>query len=132
MSTKYYGMWANYICFGTAYGYFSSPRPPFTTTFMDVHGAGAQRSDPKYDDGTNYGHGPQGDVVRIYNHVRCVCDAGPKCGDYNHPFPVGDHTKNCYVDLNDFPGVTIETLMEFAKNWLTCTSPDAPCSHNTL
>ena len=39
-----------------------------------MHGAGAQRSDPKYYDGTDYstGHGPQGDAVRIYNHVRCV------------------------------------------------------------
>ena len=44
-------------------------------TIMDVHGAGAQRSDPKTGDAGKYpswGHGPQGDVRRVYNHVRCV------------------------------------------------------------
>ena len=41
---------------------------------MDVHGAGAQRSDPKQGDPDDYpeGNGPQGDAIRIYNHVRCV------------------------------------------------------------
>jgi hypothetical protein len=41
---------------------------------MDVHGAGAQRSDPKTGDASDYpqGHGPQGDVIRINNYVRCV------------------------------------------------------------
>jgi len=41
---------------------------------LDVHGAGAQRSDPKTGDAADYagGHGPQGDVVRIDNYVRCV------------------------------------------------------------
>lgn len=43
-------------------------------TLKDVHGAGAQRSDPKTGDASDYpvGHGPQGDVVRIENFVRCV------------------------------------------------------------
>jgi hypothetical protein len=44
-------------------------------TIIDVHGAGAQRSDPKTGDAGKYpvwGHGPQGDVQRVYNHVRCV------------------------------------------------------------
>lgn len=43
-------------------------------TLKDVHGAGAQRSDPKTGDANDYpiGHGPQGDVVRIENYVRCV------------------------------------------------------------
>jgi len=42
--------------------------------FSDVHGAGAQRSDPKTGDPTQFPHGrgPQGDVIRIYNHVRLV------------------------------------------------------------
>lgn len=41
---------------------------------MDVHGAGAQRSDRKSGDPASepQGHGPQGDVQRIYNMVRCV------------------------------------------------------------
>jgi hypothetical protein len=62
--------WAVYICFGEALGFF----PKGSTTPIDVHGAGAQRSDPKTDNGTDYssGHGPQGDVVRINNYVRLV------------------------------------------------------------
>jgi hypothetical protein len=41
---------------------------------MDVHGAGSQRSDPKSGDPSKFPHGrgPQGDVIRIYNFVRCV------------------------------------------------------------
>ena len=42
--------------------------------FVDVHGAGAQRSDPKAGDPAQFPHGrgPQGDVIRIYNYVRLV------------------------------------------------------------
>src|SRR5690606_22243425 len=45
--------------------------------WIDVHGAGAQRSDPKIGDPADYptGHGPQGDAIRIYNYVRLVRDA---------------------------------------------------------
>ncbi len=44
--------------------------------WIDVHGAGSQRSDPKSGDASVYanGHGPQGDVIRIYNYVRLVRD----------------------------------------------------------
>ena len=47
--------------------------------FTDVHGAGAQRSDPKVGDPALFPHGrgPQGDVIRINNHVRCVRNATP-------------------------------------------------------
>ncbi|WP_421867134.1 DUF1566 domain-containing protein [Motiliproteus sp.] len=47
-----------------------------SATLMDVHGAGAQRSDPKAGNPADYpnGHGPQGDVVRINNYVRLVRD----------------------------------------------------------
>ena len=43
-------------------------------SWLDVHGAGAQRSDPKAGDPADFpeGRGPQGDAVRIYNHVRLV------------------------------------------------------------
>ena len=45
-------------------------------SWTDVHGAGAQRSDPKVDDGQEYptGHGPQGDAIHFNNYVRCVSD----------------------------------------------------------
>ncbi len=46
---------------------------------IDVHGAGAQRSDPKTGSAARYpvaGFGPQGDVRRVYNYVRCVRTGG--------------------------------------------------------
>jgi len=78
------GGWGTYICFGRAMGHESEPSGPMgpmsttesTTTinWTDVHGAGAQRSDPKDGDASEYssGHGPQGDAVRILNYVRLV------------------------------------------------------------
>jgi hypothetical protein len=66
-----------YICFGRATGYMNS-------TWMDVHGSGAQRSDQKGGDFTGYTYvsdgyyfaqAPQGDAIRIYNYVRLVRDA---------------------------------------------------------
>jgi len=42
--------------------------------YVDVHGAGAQRSDPKSGDPAMFPHGrgPQGDVICIFNYVRLV------------------------------------------------------------
>jgi hypothetical protein len=42
--------------------------------WQDVHGAGAQRSDPKVGDPNEFpnGHGSQGDAIRILNYVRLV------------------------------------------------------------
>lgn len=64
---------AAYVAFGEALGFMQFP---FSSTpeLLDVHGAGAQRSDPKIGDPNDWpmGHGPQGDVIRIYNYVRCV------------------------------------------------------------
>lgn len=67
---------AAYVCFGRATGWMQAPFPPYDWVLMDVHGAGAQRSDFKTGDPDDYphGHGPQGDVIRIYNYVRCVRD----------------------------------------------------------
>lgn len=69
------GQQAIYICFGEALGYMKD-RKSNKTILMDVHGAGAQRSDPKVGDPSDYpqGHGPQGDVIRINNYVRLVRD----------------------------------------------------------
>ncbi len=71
------GMSAAYICFGEALGWMQSPTGDYM--LLDVHGAGAQRSDPKIGDPADYpyGHGPQGDVIRIYNYVRCVRGGNP-------------------------------------------------------
>ena len=44
------------------------------STWINVHGAGAQRSDPKSGNPADWegGFGPQGDEIRIYNYVRAV------------------------------------------------------------
>lgn len=65
-----------YVPMGRAMGYENG--------WLDVHGAGAQRSDPKSEDyfskltkidnGYYYGDAPQGDANRIYNFVRLVRD----------------------------------------------------------
>ncbi len=77
------GTYAAYLAFGEALGWMQAPFPPFDWNLMDVHGAGSQRSDPKVGDPDNWphGHGPQGDVIRIYNHVRCVRDAVTQTDD---------------------------------------------------
>lgn len=58
---------AVYIAFGEALGEMNGK-------FMDVHGAGAQRSDPKSGNKNDYpvSIGPQGDIRNVYNYVRCV------------------------------------------------------------
>ena len=56
-----------YVSFGRAMGYMNG-------SWMDVHGAGSQKSDIMVGNPANYpsGRGPQGDAVRIYNFVRLV------------------------------------------------------------
>lgn len=60
---------ACYISFGRAMGYMAN-----LGGWVDVHGAGAQRSDPKTGNPASFptGFGPQGDAIRIYNYVRLV------------------------------------------------------------
>ena len=77
---------AVYVAFGRSLGWMQDHRTS-QRQLLDVHGAGAQRSDPKTGDPSQFpfGRGPQGDVIRIYNYVRCVrggkaepCTTGPK------------------------------------------------------
>ena len=58
---------AAYIAFGEAQGEMNS-------SLMDVHGAGAQRSDPKTGNPQDYPifFGPQGDARYVFNYIRCV------------------------------------------------------------
>jgi PKD repeat protein len=65
-----------YLCFGRAMGYMNG-------SWLDVHGAGAQRSDAKSGSLSDYTYAPygyysplapQGDAVRLYNYVRLVRD----------------------------------------------------------
>ncbi|MCP4220995.1 MAG: DUF1566 domain-containing protein [bacterium] len=75
-NTDNVGRGAAYVAFGRALGWMQSPWSG-EYQLLDVHGAGAQRSDPKMGNPGDYpyGHGPQGDVIRIYNYVRCVRNA---------------------------------------------------------
>ena len=59
-----------YVSFGRAMGFMNG--------WTDVHGAGAQRSDPKTGDAADHpeGFGPQGDAIRILNYARLVRDEG--------------------------------------------------------
>lgn len=85
-----------YVAFGRAGGWQKSPPTATCYSLLDVHGAGAQRSDPKTSSalarigdacagGSAYGLGPQGDALRGKNFVRLVrsgatfgeVDAGP-------------------------------------------------------
>lgn len=72
------GSTAVYLCSGRALGWMSFPPGAGELKLIDVHGAGAQRSDPKIGDPKSFPHGrgPQGDVIRINNFVRCVRDGG--------------------------------------------------------
>ena len=55
---------ANYVCFGHCWNY---------TMNADIHGPGAQRSSPKYDNGRlPTSLGDQEDLVQVDNYVRCV------------------------------------------------------------
>ena len=61
---------AAYIAFGEALG-------KMRNKLVDVHGAGAQRSDPKSGLASDYPDyfGPQGDIRYVYNYILCVRDA---------------------------------------------------------
>ena len=72
---------ATYVSFGRALGYFNAGG----LQILDVHGAGSQRSNDKLDvaneqgaasanvgNGAFYYHGPQGDILRLNNKLRCV------------------------------------------------------------
>lgn len=69
------GRYASYVNFGRAMGFPGGWLGALIgDSWTDVHGAGAQRSDPKFGNAADYprGEGPQGDAVRILNYVRLV------------------------------------------------------------
>ncbi|MFO7722244.1 MAG: DUF1566 domain-containing protein [Bacteroidales bacterium] len=119
------GAAACYVSFGRAMGYMS-----IYGGWIDVHGAGAQRSDPKTGDPANfpYGAGPQGDAIRIYNYARLVRNVAPIAGfnDVNpvpqyciRPNPVSDL---CTVTLNKgYDQINIEIFNITGHKILDCT-----------
>jgi hypothetical protein len=90
-----------YICFGRGLGSMDM------VNVIDVHGAGCQRSDPKDGDPADYpswGHGPQGDVQRVFNYVRLVRTL--RCpGDLNRDGNVDRDDYEVFAGCVSGPGV---------------------------
>jgi hypothetical protein len=82
---------ASYVNFGRSMGNMNG-------NWIDVHGAGAQRSDPKTGSAADWptGHGPQGDAIRVDNYVRCVTDSNTNSNVNGNPSPItaGDESNN--------------------------------------
>ena len=74
------GAAAVYVAFGRAMGWMQIPPGSGGFRLLDVHGAGAQRSDPKHGNPGDFPHGrgPQGDEIRIDNYVRPVRSIDPQ------------------------------------------------------
>jgi hypothetical protein len=56
--------------------------------------------------------------------IDAISDASA-CGDYKHPFPIGDLNEDCRVNLKDFvimaqQWVDVALLEEIAAHWLEC------------
>jgi hypothetical protein len=101
------GSSAAYICFGRGMGTMDG------FNAIDVHGAGCQRSDPKDGDEADYpsmGHGPQGDVRRVFNFVRLVRDAD-----------------ECPADVDDDGEVGVNDFFSLLQHWGDCPEAPAEC-----
>jgi uncharacterized repeat protein (TIGR01451 family) len=103
------GVAAVYVAFGRGLGSMDGGK-----TVIDVHGAGCQRSDPKDGDPAAYpsaGNGPQGDVQRVFNHVRLVRDAAVD--------PAGPQlsiAKTVEVDVSVQPGDAVTYTVTVANS----------------
>lgn len=99
---------AVYVCFGEALGWMEMPPESGNYQLLDVHGAGSQRSDFKTGDTDDYpyGHGPQGDVIRIYNYVRPVRDieTSIKSENSNLNINISPNPTNNILNVNGLDG----------------------------
>jgi hypothetical protein len=128
------GSEAIYIAFGQAWGYMCPPGVPAPCegqgSWMNVHGAGAQKCNPKAGDPGDwpYGRGPQGDEVRIYNHVRAVRTLETCAGDVDGDGSVGTDDllatiaawgpcEGCAADLNGDGTVDVDDILPLLADW---------------
>jgi len=108
------GSSGSYVSFGRALGYMNG-------NVIDVHGAGAQRSNDKTDvastpgaqsatgaTGTFYYKGPQGDILRDDNKVRCVRDISEEATT-NNGYTLFAPMKSTETFLIDEGGNTVHT-----------------------
>jgi hypothetical protein len=112
------GNTAAYVAFGRSLGYMNN-------RWVDIHGAGSQRTDPKTGDPADYptGRGPQGDAIRIYNFARCV--RGNVAGEMTAGGEIDSSSVNSAGPLpSDGPG----TPPQEAIAACTDLSEGAPCS----
>ncbi len=63
---------------------------------------------------------PAGETfVKLYQDLGqykfSVVSPDPRCGDLEHPYPLGDVNHDCYVDMVD--------IAMLAANWLNCSAP---------
>lgn len=106
---------ATYIAFGRALGYMNS-------NILDVHGAGSQRSNDKLnlsdeaavstatgENGDFYYKGPQGDILRINNNVRCVRDIEEESTEETQSYTLFTPIGSTETYLIDEQGDTVHT-----------------------
>ncbi|MCP3903611.1 MAG: DUF1566 domain-containing protein [Planctomycetes bacterium] len=121
---------AVYVCFGQAWGYMG---PAGAGQWLNVHGAGSQRSDPKDGDPSAFpfGLGPQGDEIRIFNYVRCVRSVGGCSADVtgNGTVDFGDvlavvgawgPCTGCPQDLDGDGEVAFSDILAVIGSWGPC------------
>ena len=95
------GSSAVYVSFGEGLGSMDN------VNVIDVHGAGCQRSDPKTgdpDDYPSWGHGPQGDVQRVFNYVRLVRGDSVEFTTNTDAPTATDSSDSSLPMQNDLPG----------------------------
>jgi hypothetical protein len=116
------GSAAVYVAFGRGLGYMYGQ-------FVDIHGAGCQRSDPKDGDPNDYprlGFGPQGDVQRLLNYVRLVRNEIPK-----PDIEANGSDAPVVISYGDPLSVTIELVCgshsgDLADWWIVAETPWPP------
>lgn len=96
---------AAYVSFGRALGKMNGK-------VIDVHGAGAQRSDPKV--GTSKFHGPQGDAIRVNNYVLCISGGSTQVNAKSDD--INSYPNVLHVEKNNGQGYSKKETFNKLKN----------------